>query len=647
MRGVHGYLAALGTLVVGTALGATILTNQLRGVTAGLQQIVVPGSHDIALAPAGVYTIFHEQRAVVAGRYFASDRHLDGLKLQLALLPAGEEIAIAPASARVRYDVAGREGASIATFTIPAPGTYRLRAWYPDAAADTTAVLAVGQGVEGRVSTAIFGSLAAGLAGLFAATAIAVATFVRSRRRLRPAHAIVEEVNVKVLSSVIASLLLGGPAFAQTPPAAAQPKPLVASVEGRSEYVFCDLTELSRTSTGELSVRFQYRNMRKVPFQFPHVNLVQFITVMDATNKTMFGVLKDTSGKLVSNSNLDGIVARPIPPNGTQANWARLEGPPADVKTVTVLVDGCLPFEDVTIGGTPAAAPLSTPAKPIATQDGETAGIVVELLGVTRTVSELVTVAFRYRNTNNTRFTFPHERRIRGAYFLDSGNRRKYEVLRDPRQACICGENIELRGQSGDSIAPGTAMTLWAKFPAPPASTKSVGVYLPFSPPFDDVPISGAGTGAGGASSAVAGSVTAIDAALKDLDAKVTPTEIRIGLAADVLFDFDKATIKKEAEPSLQNVATVLKANPGAKVAIEGHTDGKGADAYNQTLSEQRAAAVKQWLVANAKADAATIATRGWGKAKPIAHNVKPDGSDDPDGRAKNRRVEIVVRKGA
>jgi photosystem I P700 chlorophyll a apoprotein A2 len=112
-----------------------------------------------------------------------------------------------------------------------------------------------------------------------------------------------------------------------------------------------------------------------------------------------------------------------------------------------------------------------------------------------------------------------------------------------------------------------------------------------------------------------------------------------------VLFDFDKAEIKKEAEPSLQKVATVLNANPSAKVAIEGHTDGKGADAYNQKLSEQRAAAVKQWLVANGRVADANIATRGWGRTKPLAHNTKPDGSDDPEGRAKNRRVEIVVRK--
>jgi outer membrane protein OmpA-like peptidoglycan-associated protein len=82
-------------------------------------------------------------------------------------------------------------------------------------------------------------------------------------------------------------------------------------------------------------------------------------------------------------------------------------------------------------------------------------------------------------------------------------------------------------------------------------------------------------------------------------------------------------------------------------VAIEGHTDGRGADDYNQKLSEARAASVKQWLVSNAQVSSADITTRGWGKTKPVAQNAKPDGSDDPEGRAKNRRVEIVVRKGA
>jgi len=171
-------------------------------------------------------------------------------------------------------------------------------------------------------------------------------------------------------------------------------------------------------------------------------------------------------------------------------------------------------------------------------------------------------------------------------------------------------------------------------------------LVLPDFLPMEGVPIEGLG-GASAGGIAAAGQTLGLEGALKELKAEVTPQEIKIDLSADVLFDFDQATIKKEAEPSLRNVATVLKANPGAAVAIEGHTDAKGAEAYNQTLSEQRAASVKQWLVTNAQVNGASIATRGWGKSKPVAENTKPDGSDEPEGRARNRRVQIVVRKNA
>jgi outer membrane protein OmpA-like peptidoglycan-associated protein len=89
----------------------------------------------------------------------------------------------------------------------------------------------------------------------------------------------------------------------------------------------------------------------------------------------------------------------------------------------------------------------------------------------------------------------------------------------------------------------------------------------------------------------------------------------------------------------------VVAANAGAAVRIDGHTDGRGADSYNQSLSERRAAAVKAWLVQHGQAPSALITTRGFGRTKPIADNTKPDGSDNPDGRAKNRRVEILVTK--
>jgi outer membrane protein OmpA-like peptidoglycan-associated protein len=135
-----------------------------------------------------------------------------------------------------------------------------------------------------------------------------------------------------------------------------------------------------------------------------------------------------------------------------------------------------------------------------------------------------------------------------------------------------------------------------------------------------------------------------VNGVLKDLGAKVTAQEIRIALSADVLFDFDKFDLKPEATESLMKVAAVIKAYPKAPVLIEGHTDGKGAHAYNLSLSEKRAAAVKTWLVQKAGVDQARMATAGSGDSKPVAPNTSPNGADNPEGRQKNRRVEITLQ---
>ncbi len=138
--------------------------------------------------------------------------------------------------------------------------------------------------------------------------------------------------------------------------------------------------------------------------------------------------------------------------------------------------------------------------------------------------------------------------------------------------------------------------------------------------------------------------VSGIDGLIADLNAKVIGQEIAIELPGDVLFEFDKADIRKAAEPTLEKVAALLAAYPKAKVRIEGHTDAKGDAQYNQKLSERRAESVKKWLVAKG-AVAGQLSARGFGKTKPVAPNAKPDGSDDAEGRQKNRRVEIRIQK--
>jgi outer membrane protein OmpA-like peptidoglycan-associated protein len=127
-------------------------------------------------------------------------------------------------------------------------------------------------------------------------------------------------------------------------------------------------------------------------------------------------------------------------------------------------------------------------------------------------------------------------------------------------------------------------------------------------------------------------------------DIKETATEIKISLQGEILFDFDKSNLRPAAESTLAQVAKLIQSYPNARTVIEGYTDSKGSDSYNAKLSDRRASAVKSWLVQHGL-NTGAMQTRGWGAAKPVAPNKHPDGSDDPDGRQKNRRVEITIKK--
>jgi outer membrane protein OmpA-like peptidoglycan-associated protein len=130
----------------------------------------------------------------------------------------------------------------------------------------------------------------------------------------------------------------------------------------------------------------------------------------------------------------------------------------------------------------------------------------------------------------------------------------------------------------------------------------------------------------------------------RGMEVKESATEVKINLLGDILFDFDKATIRPAAEPTLAKVAALIEKYPNSAVLIEGHTDGKGSETYNLKLSEKRANSVRAWLTAHGIAEG-TMRTGGWGAARPVAPNRKPSGADDPEGRQKNRRVEITVKK--
>lgn len=113
----------------------------------------------------------------------------------------------------------------------------------------------------------------------------------------------------------------------------------------------------------------------------------------------------------------------------------------------------------------------------------------------------------------------------------------------------------------------------------------------------------------------------------------------------DVLFDFDSAALTTPAESKIATVAEIIvRVAPQRRISVEGHSDAIGPDGYNFDLSLERARSVEHQLVASG-VDDGRIAMIGFGERFPVAPNRHPDGHDNPEGRAQNRRVEVVISK--
>lgn len=139
------------------------------------------------------------------------------------------------------------------------------------------------------------------------------------------------------------------------------------------------------------------------------------------------------------------------------------------------------------------------------------------------------------------------------------------------------------------------------------------------------------------------GQVSDLSGAASELGGKMTDMGLVINFDTDVLFDFDKADIKPGATPTLEKLAEVVKQYTKSRVVINGYTDAKGDDAYNRTLSQRRAQAIADWLTQHQAGTAGQLQVQGFGETNPVAPNTKPDGSDNPEGRQQNRRVEVII----
>ncbi len=146
-----------------------------------------------------------------------------------------------------------------------------------------------------------------------------------------------------------------------------------------------------------------------------------------------------------------------------------------------------------------------------------------------------------------------------------------------------------------------------------------------------------------GTTGAMTGQVSDLAGDVSGLDVRVTDLGTIIDLPADALFEFDKADLTPAAEDELRKAAELIRTAPAGAIQVTGHTDAKGDDAYNQRLSEARARAVADWFDRQVGVRQREFTISGKGETAPIAPNTTPEGKDDPAGRTRNRRVEVIL----
>ncbi len=127
----------------------------------------------------------------------------------------------------------------------------------------------------------------------------------------------------------------------------------------------------------------------------------------------------------------------------------------------------------------------------------------------------------------------------------------------------------------------------------------------------------------------------------------VAPAPQRVSFSADTLFGFDKATVRPEGKAELDKFSNQLSGTSYQSISVEGHTDRLGSTGYNQTLSEERAASVKNYLVTNGQVDPALVSAVGKSESQPV---TAPGDCSDQQSRAQlinclqpDRRVEVEV----
>lgn len=403
-------------------------------------------------------------------------------------------------------------------------------------------------------------------------------------------------------------------------------------VETEIDGVTAEVAEL-RTSGGVTRLAVRFINSGTKQAGTDHYSVGKIVLV-DAKSKQKHLPLKDASGYFIGgpigDTTLDGGRIYVVLEAGQRGvAWAYFDALPAGT-VVSVEVPQMFPFEDIVVTEGTGSLLSAGEAKSIP------AGAVAMLASAKRADQALkvrLKLAAEPGVTVDLRSPYFEYKDV---YLFDPAGKRKYPLLKDS-EGFFQAQPLTVKMGGGRIIPDWSKPILMSlTFQAPPDTVETVDLILPDFLPFEGVAIEGLG-GAGAGGIAATGKSLGLEGALKELQAEVTAQEIKIDLSADVLFDFDKADLKPTAEGKLDHLLTVVDSKPNSRIAIEGHTDLRGSDAYNQTLSQRRAESVRSWLVAHGIAAGRTSAT-GAGKSRPVR-----TGTTEADHQA-NRRVEIRIR---
>jgi hypothetical protein len=171
MRSPLWFVVAGLIAVAGFAGAAFYLMPRIAAADARVMRVVVPGNALLVFDKPGRYTIYHEKKSTVDGRYYASE-NVDGLSLGLTAEATGAPVKLVEPKTSTSYTIGNRSGTSIYAFTLEQPGRYRLAANLAGGRSDAKAVLAIEQGMIGALLGTIFGAMAIVFAGLGVAGAV-------------------------------------------------------------------------------------------------------------------------------------------------------------------------------------------------------------------------------------------------------------------------------------------------------------------------------------------------------------------------------------------------------------------------------------------------------------------------------------------